>query len=368
MTKVRHVIGISGGKDSSALAVYLNQKYPGLPLEYYFCDTGKELDETYELIENIETRLGVSVQKLNSASKSSKNPFDYFHQLYGGFLPSSKARWCTKKLKLEPFESYVGNDPVISYVGIRGDEDREGYISKKSNIQSIFPFRKNIWSEDVIKLVLANNKIEIIAQYYNDLNLNGKKDRILEVVYSPLSLSHSQTEKLNTLLDLGVKEFNQVTFRFIKEFTEYPLSKVEEFPLVENEDIKVRDDIFALLRNSGVGVPKYYKEKAFEVNGKSGVYARSRSGCFFCFFQQKIEWVWLYEQHPNLFQKAMEYEKEGYSWIDNETLLELIKPERIEQIKEEYLVRVKKIKNKKSSYLVDILEDAEGEGCAACFI
>ena len=39
-------------------------------------------------------------------------------------------------------------------------------------------------------------------------------------------------------------------------------------------------------------------------------YARSRSGCYFCFFQQKIEWVWLYEQHPDRFAKAMEYEKE----------------------------------------------------------
>lgn len=42
-----------------------------------------------------------------------------------------------KKLKLEPFEKYVGTEPVVSYVGIRGDEEREGYISTKNNIQSI---------------------------------------------------------------------------------------------------------------------------------------------------------------------------------------------------------------------------------------
>ena len=50
--------------------------------------------------------------------------------------------------KLESFEKFVVDDPVVSYVGIRGDEEREGYISRKSNIQSIFPFRKNIWSEE----------------------------------------------------------------------------------------------------------------------------------------------------------------------------------------------------------------------------
>ena len=43
-----------------------------------------------------------------------------------------------KNLKLVPFENFIGDDPVISYVGIRGDENREGYISTKSNIQSIF--------------------------------------------------------------------------------------------------------------------------------------------------------------------------------------------------------------------------------------
>ena len=52
--KVRHVLGISGGKDSAALAIYMKDKYPHLDIEYYTCDTGKELDETYQLIKNIE--------------------------------------------------------------------------------------------------------------------------------------------------------------------------------------------------------------------------------------------------------------------------------------------------------------------------
>ncbi len=47
MTKLRHVLGISGGKDSAALAIYMKQNYPELDIEYYTSDTGKELDETY---------------------------------------------------------------------------------------------------------------------------------------------------------------------------------------------------------------------------------------------------------------------------------------------------------------------------------
>ena len=41
--KTRHILGISGGKDSAALAVFLRDKVPNM--EYVFCDTGKELKE-----------------------------------------------------------------------------------------------------------------------------------------------------------------------------------------------------------------------------------------------------------------------------------------------------------------------------------
>ena len=368
MGKVRHVLGISGGKDSAALAIYMKQNYPDLDIEYYTSDTGKELQDTYDLIENLENFLGKEIIKLPALEDDSLNPFDHFIKMYNGFLPGSISRWCTKKLKLEPFEKFVGNDLVISYVGIRGDEDREGYISKKSNIQSIFPFRKNIFSEDVTAKFLSNSNILNVIKYYEALDLGEKKERIFEIINTEISINFSQTQKLNSILDLGINEFNHAVFQFLQT-TDYPLSEENDFPLINNEDILVRDDIFKILEESGVGVPAYYKAIEFEVNGKKSSYARSRSGCFFCFYQQKIEWVWLYEQHPDLFLKAMEYEKDGYTWIQDESLTELVKPERIERIKVEYIKRKERIKSKvQSPYLLDILEDAEGEGCASCFI
>ena len=368
MNKVRHVLGISGGKDSAALAIYMKKKYPDLDIEYYTSDTGKELDETYQLIANLEIFLGKKIIRLTGADNSPELPFDHFIKMYGGFLPSSNARWCTKKLKLDPFEKFVGNDPVVSYVGIRGDEDREGYISKKSNIQSIFPFRKNMWSEDVINKFLANSNISNTVEIFNSLTFTEKSIRIIEILNTKISTNFNQQQKLNQLLDLGAKEFNKAIFHFLK-FTNYPLALEDSYELVENDDVLVREDIFSILEESGVGVPAYYKEVKFEVNGKKSTYARSRSGCFFCFYQQKIEWVWLYEQHPELFEKAMEYEKDGYTWIQDESLAELISPDRIIRIKEEYIKRTESKRNKiQSPYLLDILADAEEEGCASCFI
>ncbi|MCB1115692.1 MAG: phosphoadenosine phosphosulfate reductase family protein [Chlamydiia bacterium] len=376
MSKVKHVLGISGGKDSAALAIYLKDKYPNLDVEYYTCDTGKELDETYQLIDNLEVYLGKKITQLMAAQDSPEAPFDHFLSVYGGYLPSAMSRWCTKKLKLEPFEQYIaGDQPIVSYVGIRGDEDREGYISKKPNIQSIFPFRKNIWSEDVIRKVLANSQIPFIKALYEEYaSSSDKVKRILEVVEEPVSMRFPQEQKLEMLLDLGVKDFNLIVFAFLKT-TDYPLAQADAFPLIDNEDVLVREDIFQILRDSGVGVPAYYERREYqvEIDGelKTGHYSRSRSGCFFCFFQQKIEWVWLYENHQELFLKATEYEKDGYTWQQGETLEELSEPGRREAIKREHFLRMERQRaNAGSDNLIDILglDEAEGVGCAACFI
>jgi len=368
MGKVRHVLGISGGKDSAALAIYLKNKHPELDIEYYTCDTGKELDETYELVEKLEKYLGKKIVLLQAKKDSLHSPFDYLLKIKGNYLPSHFSRWCTRELKLKPFEDWIKDDPVISYVGIRGDENREGYISKKTNIQSIFPFRRNIWSEDVISKVLNNSNIAQMVRLYEENSNEEDFNALRPYLEQPLSFEFPQKQKLESLLDAGTATFNKVVFQFLKN-TKYPLAKEKGFSLLENEDNLVREDIFQILENSGIGVPEYYKKVAYQVDGKEGYYARSRSGCYFCFFQQKIEWVWLHEQHPHLYQLAMDYEKDGYTWIQDESLAELILPERIQQIKEDNIKRVEHAAaNSRSDLLLDILGEAEEEGCAACFI
>lgn len=125
---------MSGGKDSTAMAIFMRDRVSDM--EYVFCDTDKELPETYEYLNHIEAFLGKRIVRLNAQAG-----FDHWHQVFRGYLPSPKSRWCTKLLKLRPFEEYVGESQVISYVGIRADEDRMGYISTKPNIKAVFPFK-----------------------------------------------------------------------------------------------------------------------------------------------------------------------------------------------------------------------------------
>jgi 3'-phosphoadenosine 5'-phosphosulfate sulfotransferase (PAPS reductase)/FAD synthetase len=131
----RHILSLSGGKDSTALALYMRDRVADM--EYVFCDTDKELRETYEYLNQVEAFLGKKIVRLNA-----KAGFDHWLEVFGGYLPSPNMRWCTKLLKLKPFEAYVGDDPVISYVGIRADEDRIGYISTKPNIKAVFPLKE----------------------------------------------------------------------------------------------------------------------------------------------------------------------------------------------------------------------------------
>lgn len=261
---VRHIIALSGGKDSSALAVYMQGKIPDV--EYVFCDTEKELDETYEYLIRLESYLG---KKIKYLKYSNGYGFDEILKIKNGYLPSPSSRWCTEYLKLKPYEQYIGNDKAISYVGIRADEaHRKGYLSTRSNITSVFPFiENNIRQEDVIRI----------------------------------------------------------------------------------------------LDEAGLGVPKYYEW-------------RSRSGCYFCFFQQKREWVGLLENHPDLYKKAMGYEKcnpitgERYTWTQGESLAELAQPERIKEIKKSYAKRINQTHAKSSVFLKDNLLDPSqlDEMCIIC--
>ncbi len=265
MSKVRHILSLSGGKDSTALALYLRDEIPDL--EYVFCDTEKELPETMEYLERIEAFLGKKIVRLKHDGRN----FDHHLRNRHGFLPSPLNRWCTEHLKLRPFEHYVGSDSVVNYIGLRADEQREGYVSHKPNIQAAYPLREaGLTTADVVRM----------------------------------------------------------------------------------------------LEESGLGLPSYYEW-------------RSRSGCYFCFFQQKIEWVGLLERHPDLFAQAMEYERwqptelQPYTWSQGETLEHLSHPDRVAEIKAEHARRLRfEAANRGDKPLVELvgtlLDDEIGRACLIC--
>jgi hypothetical protein len=276
---VRHVCGISGGKDSSALAIYMRDRVPAM--EYFFCDTGAELPETYEYLTRLEAVLGKPITRINA-----DRGFDHWFEVYRGALPSPQMRWCTKNMKIKPLEAWIGEEPAVSYVGIRADENnRKGYISTKPNITARFPFV---------------------------------------------------------------------------------------------EDGVDHDGVLRILEQAGVGLPSYYKW-------------RTRSGCYFCFYQRKAEWVGLAQQHPDLFERAVAIEQKVlkdaggdrdvsfadramkgrlYTWSSGETLTDLLaRKDEIMAKHEQAMARA--WESRKNLPLIEVLaeafdEDDDTRPCQVC--
>ena len=275
----RHICGISGGKDSSALAVYLRNKVP--EMEYFFCDTGAELPETYEYLTRLEVVLGKPITRLNA-----QRGFDHWFEVFRGTLPSPQMRWCTKNMKIKPIEGWIGDAPALSYVAIRADEsNRKGYISTKPNIRTRFPF-----IEDEID----------------------------------------------------------------------------------------HDGVMRILADAGIGLPAYYEW-------------RTRSGCYFCFYQRKAEWIGLADRHPDLFERAVAIERKvlrdagingdadfgsqamrgrQYTWSGGETLHDLVS--RRDDILERHNAAMSRANKTKANIpLIEALSEALDEEddavpCAVC--
>ncbi len=208
MLKKKHVVALSGGKDSAALAVYLKKTLPDVEMEYVLTDSGCELPETYDYLDRIRAMLNIDITVIRT-----ERDFDYWLKYYNGVLPSPQSRWCTRHLKIEPYEKYLCDSLTYSYIAIRADEDRQGYQNNGGNIVPVYPFI---------------------------------------------------------------------------------------------EDNIVLQDVIEILKNSGLGLPEYYKW-------------RNRSGCYFCFYQRKDEWLGLRKRHPDLFEKACAYEENhtdgrSYTW------------------------------------------------------
>lgn len=248
MSETKHILGLSGGKDSAALAVHMNKKYPDLDIEYFFTDTGYELKETYDFLNKLKTRLDKPIHYINP-----RNSFDYYLKKYNNFLPSATARWCTIEMKLKSMEAWLkpaldAGQEIITYVGIRYDErGRIGYKPTNDLIKAKFPFI---------------------------------------------------------------------------------------------EDCIDKEGVIEILESSGLGLPDYYKW-------------RSRSGCTFCFFQKRSEWIGLKENHPEAWEHAKSLEKQAtdnasaFTWIKDMPLTELEKPEIIAKVKEQHKKQIEKLKKNK---------------------
>ena len=154
---MKHVVALSGGKDSAAMALRLIEVEPR---DYLFVctPTGNEPDEMFKHWLTLGNMLGKPIL-----------PITYKTGLAGlirqqKMLPNFRARFCTRILKIEPYRAWLAaNAPVTSYVGLRADEEGRagGAYGDISGVQMRFPLREWGWGLAEVLDYLAARKVKI---------------------------------------------------------------------------------------------------------------------------------------------------------------------------------------------------------------
>ena len=115
----REYVSISGGADSTALALYMHDQ--GHQFELVFADTGAELPETYWCVSAVAQHIKHSLVVVSGGT--------FFQRLAVRkyYLPAARRRWCTAELKIRPLEYLEG----LHHIGIcAGEEHRMPEVSR----------------------------------------------------------------------------------------------------------------------------------------------------------------------------------------------------------------------------------------------
>lgn len=142
MNRIYH-IGISGGKDSTALLLWMINE-SGIPREEMivtFCDTQNEAPETYAHIAMLSATVLAVLWLETEGFRAST--------VKHGFFPTKHRRFCTKELKLLPTKRFLEDlseqyDEVVAVSGVRRDEseDRSKLPEWGSPMESYFGLKE----------------------------------------------------------------------------------------------------------------------------------------------------------------------------------------------------------------------------------
>jgi hypothetical protein len=154
---MQHIVALSGGKDSTAMALRLAEVEPR---EYtYVCTpTGDEPEALFAHWRALSARLGKPILPL-------------MHPLgLNGLiakqraLPNYRQRWCTRLLKIEPYRAWLAlQAPAVSHVGLRADEEGRagGVYDDMAGITMRFPLREWGWTLDDVWTYLDQQRVHI---------------------------------------------------------------------------------------------------------------------------------------------------------------------------------------------------------------
>ncbi len=155
-----HVIALSGGKDSTAMALRLAELYPEREFVRLITPTGNELPDMFAHWKMLGGRLGPLTPIVSGTLHSIIDSEQ--------MIPNWRARFCTRMLKIEPYAAWLMQqsehyDTIYSYVGIRADEEEReaGDYTAVPGVQMVFPMREWGWSITYVMTYNAEQGVTI---------------------------------------------------------------------------------------------------------------------------------------------------------------------------------------------------------------
>lgn len=155
----RHIVALSGGNDSTAMALRLREIEQRTPYEYVITPTGDELPEMIDHWRRLGDLLGRPLMPISNGGRSLEGEIRRQK-----CLPNHRMRWCTRMLKIEPFQAFlIRAAPATAYVGMRADEtDREGVDHDQiEGITNRYPLAEWGWGRSHVLAYLDRRKIRV---------------------------------------------------------------------------------------------------------------------------------------------------------------------------------------------------------------
>ena len=215
--EIKNHIGISGGKDSTALLLWAVHEsgYPRESLDVTFCDTGNEHQITYDYVRMLSDKVHPVTW--------IKPPLDFYELAkWKKRFPGARSRFCTVELKVKPSLRHIdgliaaGFD-VVMHSGVRAAEsaERAKLVKREDVREHVAEFRPLLhWSIDDVWAMHKRHGIEPNPLYALGAKRVGCLPCIMSRKSEVANISNRWPERIDMIREVETGGFTNTVHGF----------------------------------------------------------------------------------------------------------------------------------------------------------
>ena len=201
-----HIVGLSGGKDSTATLLVALARLPKAQIRPVFVDTGNEHPRTHDYLEYLEGRLGLPVTRLTpdfTEQIAAKRRYIAADQRTGRDKHGAKLRWSNRRKREALAELHPSGNPFLDLCLLKGmfPSNRSRFCTEH--------LKKNVFVSHVDDITQTGRRVVVWQGVRREESDKRRHARIFERVgpgfYYYRPLIHWTTEDVfRFLADKGV--------------------------------------------------------------------------------------------------------------------------------------------------------------------